>query len=788
MLAKPHKLPLPIMHVLLFVVTALGLLLAQPATARASWGSLTMRYNADGTISGTCHVVINASYESNGATGDRASQFYVTFPDGQVVIGYCGNSYFSEPDHGNHAQPGEDDYAFTATSNGNGSYNVTIHSENSRYVNNFNNYKATIEQCPGLFSRTRQRVYVPWWIPREGDVELMKVSENPELTDGNDAYSFEGAIYTVRNDDASLSSLDAYLYVDKNGLGTLRKWTDGTSPNPNDPRIKIPTGSYVIWEHAAPKGYQLDATQYRVSVSEGQVAKITVREKPTGGTLELLKVSANEALSSDNPCYTLAGAEYHVYRDESCTNDVGTLTCKEDGSTNTLTLSAGTYYVKETRASRGYALDPQVYEAKLETGKKTVIEAHEIPQCNPVSVMVQKVDADLAAATPQGCAELQGAQFRIDFYAGYYDETASLPDKPTRSWTLETSARGQAVLADASKVAGDDFYYNTSGTPSLPLGTVAITEVKAPLGYTLPQDASKLFKITPDGTEETLACYVEPDPGNPTTAEQVCRGGVQLLKHDDQGNPLAGAAFSVVSTSPNPVVVDGTTFEKGDVCLTLRSGDDGIASCPATTLPYGTYEIWEARAPRGHPINADWKESFSIEQDGQMVDLTSRPCINPTTTVSVVLEAMKEFDGASQGRSIQEGQFTFLLKDAEGNVLQTKTNDAAGMASFDALTFNFDDLGTHEYTIVEEAGSDEEIVYDEHVEQVTVEVIASDEWTLDAVVKTDDDGIVFHNATVPAIGLPLTGEDGAKGVAASTTLAMLAGTTAGSRFLGRRRR
>ena len=50
MLAKPHKLPLPIMHVLLFVVTALGLLLAQPATARASWGSLTMRYNADGTI------------------------------------------------------------------------------------------------------------------------------------------------------------------------------------------------------------------------------------------------------------------------------------------------------------------------------------------------------------------------------------------------------------------------------------------------------------------------------------------------------------------------------------------------------------------------------------------------------------------------------------------------------------------------------------------------------------------------------------------------------------------
>ena len=763
------------------------LTLVCPVPADASWGSLTMRYEADGTITGTCHVVVNGAYTSNGATGDRATQFYVTFPDGQTVIGYCGNSYFSEPGHGDHAQPGEDDYAFTAVGNGDGSYNVTIHSENSRYVNNYSNYKATIDQCPGLFSRDRQRVYVPWWIPHEGDVEIIKVSENPELTDGNDAYSFEGAVYTVRHDDGNLSSLDAYLYVDKDGKGTLRRWNNGTSPSADDPRIRIPAGNYVIWEHAAPKGYELDPTQYRVSVTDGGVASITVSERPVGGTLSLLKASANPLMTDGNPCYSLAGAEYHVYRDKACTDDAGTLVTDENGATNELVLSAGTYYVKEKRASRGYALDPQVYEVELETGKKVVTEVLELPQCNPIDLIVQKVDAELSEPQAQGAAELSDAQFLISYYAGYYDDCDALPDEPTRSWTVSTNALGQAGLSEEFKVAGNDFYLSSAGNVSLPLGTVAITEVKAPVGYLPLEGVCDLRQVKPDGTDEELHCYLAPDQDNPTAREQVCRGGLTLKKEDSEGTGLAGARFTVINKSSHQVLVNGTLCKTGEPCLTLTSDEDGMVSCDATTLPYGSYEVYESSAPRGHMIDSSWRRSFSIDGDGQMVDLTGYPCTNVPSTVSITLEAEKVFDGTSQNRALETGQFKFSLIDETGATLETVGNDADGKVLFSPLTFGFTDIGRHTYTIVEQPGSDGEIVYDDHVETVTIEIVASDEYTLDAEVTTDDDGIVFHNHTVPAIGLPLTGEGGPKGVIANATLAMLAGTTASARAIRRRR-
>ena len=79
------------------------------------------------------------------------------------------------------------------------------------------------------------------------------------------------------------------------------------------------TSGKVLRETRERKGYELDTTHYRVSVTEGGVASITVKERPTGGTLSLLKASANPPMTDDNPCYSLAGAEYHVYRDKACT-------------------------------------------------------------------------------------------------------------------------------------------------------------------------------------------------------------------------------------------------------------------------------------------------------------------------------------------------------------------------------------------------------------------------------------------------------------------------------------
>ena len=64
------------------------------------------------------------------------------------------------------------------------------------------------------------------------------------------------------------------------------------------------------------------------------------------GWVNLNKTSANPDLTNNNSCYSLAGAEYGIYTEWDCINQVGTLTTDEWGNTNTVELNTGTYYVK----------------------------------------------------------------------------------------------------------------------------------------------------------------------------------------------------------------------------------------------------------------------------------------------------------------------------------------------------------------------------------------------------------------------------------------------------------
>ena len=114
------------------------------------------------------------------------------------------------------------------------------------------------------------------------------------------------------------------------------------------------------------------------------------RTKPTG-QLTLTKSSANPALTDGNSCYSLAGAEYTV-KDSSGT-EVGTLKVDADGAANTLTVNAGPYTAQETVAPKGYALDPTVYRVNVTSGQTTTLRVTDLPQSDPVGVLLRKVDA-----------------------------------------------------------------------------------------------------------------------------------------------------------------------------------------------------------------------------------------------------------------------------------------------------------------------------------------------------------------------------------------------------------
>ncbi len=76
------------------------------------------------------------------------------------------------------------------------------------------------------------------------------------------------------------------------------------------------------------------------------------------------------------------------------------------------------------------------------------------------------------------------------------------------------------------------------------------------------------------------------------------------------------------------------------------------------------------------------------------------------------------------GREIKDGEFAFELyaldgETEEGTLIETKTNVGTSF-EFDALTY--DKVGTHSYVVVEKAGDDKDITYDETVHMIRVEV------------------------------------------------------------------
>lgn len=121
----------------------------------------------------------------------------------------------------------------------------------------------------------------------------------------------------------------------------------------------------------------------------------------------------------------------------------------------------------------------------------------------------------------------------------------------------------------------------------------------------------------------------------------------------------------------------------------------------------------------------------------------------------VVENTSVKFSGTKTltGRTLAEGEFSFVLKDADGNVIETVTNNADGTFAFSEIEYVYDDdkndIGEHKYTISEVIGSLSGVTYDTRVYNVTVTVLYSyEEGTLVATIdglNADGSGANFTN-------------------------------------------
>lgn len=198
-----------------------------------------------------------------------------------------------------------------------------------------------------------------------------------------------------------------------------------------------------------------------------------------GGYLTLTKETASnrELVNLCPENYSLAGATYRVSGSPAMDQNAGELIVNADGTSNTISLPAGTYYVKEITAPKGYNLDTNVYTVTVTSGETATLRVKDEPIFDPLSFRLQKK----AAETPNKELSLEGAEYTVKYYKEKTEDTSGLT--PFRTWVFRTDKNGYISLGDKWKVSGDELFKDDDGTVVGLHGTYTFEETKAPAGY-----------------------------------------------------------------------------------------------------------------------------------------------------------------------------------------------------------------------------------------------------------------------------------------------------------------
>ena len=435
------------------------------------------------------------------------------------------------------------------------------------------------------------------------------------------------------------------------------------------------------------------------------------------GWIDLIKKSANEGITNNNGCYSLEGAVYGIYSDGVKVDEI---TTDKNGYAKSSILPVGNYTVKEITASTGYDLDENTYSVTVVKDQTVRANSNETPGNDPIGIEVVKNDAE-TKGMPQGDATLEGAEFTVKYYDGYYTKD-DLPKKATRTWviatkevTYSTGKKGYvARLSNSNKVSGDNFYTDENGAITLPLGTISIEETKAPKGYLLKGNTLNVTdNLTGVTTTEKDTNYVAQitkeyqgaklqfgnDANELVVTEKVKKQQIQIFKSGYRNGMsevvkgLQGAEFTWKLKSE----VDHVGWDNATTYDVITTGEDGWAI--TKDLPYGQYIVRETKTPKDFYTNPDFfvsvtKDTSEIKNDADKVKkviLNNRP-------VETQLKLVKQDEETGKTVSLNSASFKIVADEDildGGNIVYKKgqyITQKVGGKKYDTFTTNSDNV------------------------------------------------------------------------------------------------
>lgn len=290
------------------------------------------------------------------------------------------------------------------------------------------------------------------------------------------------------------------------------------------------------------------------------------------------------------------------------------------------------------------------------------------------------------------------------------------------------------------------FAYTVTETGSAP-GVTNDANATRKVSYTVTDDGAGHLSVVRNGDDGAAFTFINTYSVTPT--DSVVTDQVKTVKRLT-GRDLAAGEFTFDLLEDGVVVASGTNDANGTVTLSpIRYEAPGThtytlrEACPnalglykGVTYDGTTYTVVATVSDNGDGTLA---VTHKLEGTTESAGFTNKYHAMPT---QVSIGAIKVLEG----RELKKDEFSFKLV-GEG-IESTVTNDADGKISFDK--FEYDEPGTHVYTISEVKGDEAGMTYDKSVFTATVNVVDDGEGNLKAnVAFTKGDrsveGIVFSN-------------------------------------------
>lgn len=373
------------------------------------------------------------------------------------------------------------------------------------------------------------------------------------------------------------------------------------------------------------------------------------------GSLELTKASSQPRITEGNPLYSLEGAKFGIFRDESCSDLARTIACDAQGRAKADALPTGTYWVRELQAPSHMAASANVYPVEVKDRQTAQVNGGKVentPQTARLDVLLRKLDADSRSAAPQGDASLAGAVFTVRYFAQLESPPSegdgNIATNPLFTWEFRTDELGEVHLSDAMSmerchVGGDELPRDSMGFCALPIGVYTIEETKAPQGYEKHLGTAVVtVTATGEGEHDCTVSFTSGESVDQSVVvhENVLRGGIAVSKTDAELHNAAamggneklawaptfdGVLFEIVNASPNSVNVNGKWSAPGQVVTVIEAQWDEErrehrAQTGADALPFGTYSIREIAASNGYLLSDGSPRTVEVHAAGELAE------------------------------------------------------------------------------------------------------------------------------------------------------------------------